>query len=188
MTKNYQIIQCTLTVLLVVSILSVGSAFAHSSKKLSGCFDAKYGSFDAARGNNSTDVIGLYKMLLVPIQRNKGQHAVFLRGPFKGTPLERTSTGALTRHFLGTNNRVGTLTSGDDQFDEFIVNKGSCFGEDGIPLFIEGTEIMNFSSGTGIFSGLVSGRIEWHGISNSCDDPNNRVADYEIFAGTLCFE
>ncbi len=107
----------------------------------------------------------------------------------KGTPLMLTETGALTRHVFGTRNRVGTLTSGDgEQPDEFIANAVSCPDENGMPQLIDATEITNFSSGTGIFSGLISGSIEWHGISNACDDPNNRVADYSVVAGEICFE
>ena len=176
--------------------LPAGILLADSSQRLTGCYNVEHGAFEVARGTDATDIIGRYRMLLVPTahrsedddKREGRQKAVFLRGPMKGTPTMRTPTGALTRHVLGTDKRIGTLTSGDLEPDVFIANSGSCPGEDGIPLLIDATEIMNFSSGTGIFIGLTSGRIEWHGISNSCDDPNNRVADYQLVTGELCFE
>ena len=191
-----------LTAVLASFLLSTGTLHADSSDRLTGCYKVRYGSFNVARGTDPADIIGRYRMLLVPKKHRvkkddreeeyerevRGRKPLFLRGPMKGTPIQRTATGALTRHVLGTNRRVGTLTSGDAEPDEFIANSGSCPGSDGLPLLIDATEIMNFSSGTGIFIGLTSGQIEWHGISNSCDDPNNRVADYDLVTGELCFE
>jgi hypothetical protein len=176
--------------------LPTDASRADSATPLTGCYDVKHGAFNIARGTDSTDIIGKYRMLLVPTKSNyedekwrrRYHKAVFLRGPMKGTPTARTPTGALTRHVFGTNKRIGTLTSGDLEPDVFIANSGTCFDDSGIPLLIDATEIMNFNSGTGIFLGLTSGRIEWNGISNSCDDPNNRVADYELVSGRLCFE
>ncbi|MGD8568507.1 MAG: hypothetical protein PVJ39_10495 [Gammaproteobacteria bacterium] len=182
--------------------LATNIALADDNNPLTGCYSVEHGDFGVARGNNAADIVGTYRMLLVPEHageddhdasqrkyfRNKEQRAVFLTGPMKGTPTMRTATGAYTRHVLGTSKRIGTLTSGDNDPDVFVANSGSCFGSDGIPLLIDATETMHFSGGTGIFSGLVSGTIEWHGISNSCDDPNNRVADYQLVEGMLCFE
>lgn len=188
------------TVLALALLFTTNVVVADDNKPLTGCYTVEQASFGVARGNNAADIVGTYHMLLVPEQtddqdasgrtffRKKGHHAVFLAGPMKGTPTMRTATGAYTRHVLGTSKRVGTLTSGDNDPDVFVANSGSCFGSDGIPLLIDATETMHFSGGTGIFSGLTSGTIEWHGISNSCDDPNNRVADYELVQGTLCFE
>lgn len=190
------------TVLAMALLLSTNAVMADDKESLVGCYTVEQGSFGVARGNNAADIVGTYRMLLVPektdehnhnaseqkLLRKEGHHAVFLTGPMKGTPTMRTATGAYTRHVLGTSKRVGTLTSGDNDPDVFVANSGSCFGTDGIPLLIDATETMHFSGGTGIFSGLTSGTIEWHGISNSCDDPNNRVADYELVQGTLCFE
>jgi hypothetical protein len=181
---------------LALFFLPISTLHAGASDRLTRCYDVKHGAFEVARGNDPTDIVGRYRMLLVPTGhgieqgdwKRRHRKAVFLRGPMKGTPTMRTPTGAFTRHVLGTNKRTGTLTSGDLEPDEFIANSGSCSNEDGIPLLIDATEIMNFSSGTGVFIGLTSGRIEWHGISNSCDDPNNRVADYELVTGMLCFD
>jgi hypothetical protein len=185
-----------LTAILASFFLPNRTLLADAPDQLTGCFDVKHGAFEVARGTDSTDIIGRYRMLLVPAGHTeeeddwvkKYRRAVYLRGPMKGTPTMQTSTGSFTRHVLGTNRRIGTLTSGDLEPDVFTANSGSCVGEDGIPLLIDATEIMNFSSGTGIFVGLTSGRIEWHGVSNSCDDPNNRVADYELVTGKLCFQ
>ena len=191
-----------LTAFLVSFFLPSGTLLADSSDRLAGCYKVRHGAFSVARGTDPTDIVGRYRMLLVPTKQRsyeddrkgkndrfeRGRKAVFFRGPMKGTPTMRTSTGALTRHVLGTNRRIGTLTSGDLEPDVFIANSGTCVGPDGLPLLIDATEIMHFSSGTGIFVGLTSGQIEWHGISNSCDDPDNRVADYDLVTGELCFE
>jgi hypothetical protein len=202
MHHNHQKRIQILTAILASFLLPTGTLLADDLDRLTGCYNVRHGSFEVARGTDPTDIVGRYRMLLVPNEHalsdddrvddddrdGEYRRAVFLRGPMKGTPTMRTPTGALTRHVLSTNRRIGTLTSGDLEPDVFIANSGSCFGEDGIPLLIDATEIMNFSSGTGIFVGLTSGRIEWQGISNSCDDPNNRVADYELVTGRLCFE
>ncbi len=178
-----------LQVVLAASLGLLGSTlFADQHINLSGCYTVKQGSFEVSRGTNSADIVGLYKMILVSNEHGPHKKVITMRGPMKGTPLALTATGALTRHVFGTNNRVGTLTSGDVEPDEFIANSVSCPDVNGVPRLIDATEIMNFSSGTGIYSGLVSGSIEWHGISNSCDDPNNRVADYSLVAGEICFE
>lgn len=80
-------------------------------------------------------------------------------------------------HTIVSKNRDGVLYSSGDQLDPTTVSVEVCgLAADGTPLVIlSGTEVINFVSGTGIYSGFVSGTLSVQGTVNQCSGLNDFV-------------
>ncbi len=163
------------------------SSLDHGESVFSGCYDVLRGRYEVSRavfeidGLNSDREIGRYRMVI-----SKDGERTILAGALLGHPFDEAAGGFVTRHILGTRDRIGSITSNEGLF---TIDVGSCPDDNGNPQFAEATEQMLFdtSIGTGAFRNIESGSIVWKGTVNGCDDPENRVADFAVEEGQLCF-
>lgn len=176
-----------------VSALFLMPATAGQAGNLSGCYDLKSGAISISPAFNGP--IGTYNMVLErkmsddDDDESAAPSSVSVKGPMYGFILEKGPQGAKAKHAFGTDNRIGTLNSGDEQLDVSTVDPSSvsCFNDKGVPQKAVLNEVINFSSGTGIFSGLTSGSLKIHGYFNACNT-DNPVADGVMTTGVLCFK
>lgn len=169
--------------------LSASSLVAAKNQlELKGCYDVVGGHYEISRGNDPLDVLGKYRLVLEKSEldmNHRGKRHVVLNGPLKGTPHTKVDGGFITDHVMATNDRVGTMTSRDD---DFIIKSVGCISDDGQPRYIEATEHFVIKQGTGVFTKVVPGSdILWDGAFDACSDPLNHTADFEALSGTICF-
>ena len=163
------------------------NSLEHGESVFSGCYDVLRGRYEVSRavfeidGMNSDREIGRYRMVI-----SKDGERRTLAGALLGHPFDEAAGGFVTRHILGTRDRIGSVTSNEGLF---TIDVGSCPDDNGNPQFAEATEQMMFDTaiGTGAFRNIESGLIVWKGTVNGCDDPENRVADFTVEEGQLCF-
>ena len=175
--QNYNLVR-NLIVAVIGAIAIVNTALADNAKDdvLKGCYKVDRG-YLAESAADTENVIGNYKFVLSQGDQ-KNNHVI--EGPMRGTESE--SGGS---HLFGTKERVGTLST---QGDEFTATSVSCFNGQGVPLLVKGSEFLNFYKGTGIFSGLISGKVEVRGTIDFCTDPSNPIADLQVVDGEICFK
>lgn len=190
----------TLTTLLCSSL-----AFADDSDEMrrsptaikSGCYDVIRGHM-AESSVDAKSVVGEYRFVLTPEHLVRGPTFV-LTGPLSGTESVEESAKAAAKasqvkaaepegphggHNLGTYKRVGTFSSVGDSI---VVTSASCPNGEGIPQFIKGIETLKFVKGTGIFTNLTSGQIDFNLTFDSCNNKNNPIANLEVIRGKMCF-
>lgn len=80
-------------------------------------------------------------------------------------------------HTIVSKQRDGVLYSSGDEMNPATVTVEVCgLAANGTPLVIlSGTEVINFVSGTGKFSGFVSGSLSVQGTVNQCSGQNDFV-------------
>jgi hypothetical protein len=201
MSKSISKTPFSFSVLIAVIFFSVcfsitASADPGKSKIFKGCYKVLRGHYAIAKatfaisGMESPRVIGEYRMVIAkPHKKNKHgkrKHHV-LSGPLLGHPYEQVDGGFITRHIMGTFNRIGTISSNEDKF---TINQAGCPDANGNPQYAEATEDMFFetANGTGAFQNIKSGYISWQGIVNGCDTPDNSIGDFDVTEGELCFD
>ncbi|HMW46886.1 MAG TPA: hypothetical protein PKC70_01205 [Cellvibrionaceae bacterium] len=157
-------------------------------KKLKGCYTVVRATMEES-SVDASHVIGTYKFILVPKEGKK--KTLTISGPVSGAEAsgsheEGESDGEIHGgHVFGTKNRLGTFSSGGDEFE---VTSAKCPDAEGNPKLIEGIETISFEKGTGIFSGLKKGIIPFNTTFDACTDPSNPVGDLYATSGELCFE
>jgi len=182
----------SLTVLIGFSAMSAHATDGIGDKAapLKGCYHVTKGTMSESAVTAQT-IIGSYKFVLTPSSTNKGHSEVItLKGPLSGA--EGGSDGGAESageihggHVMGTDDRVGTLSTADDSIQ---IASASCPAADGTPRLIKGIESINFSKGTGIFSGVISGHIDFDLNFDGCTKPNNPIADLVVRQGDICFQ
>ncbi|MFT7561409.1 MAG: hypothetical protein ACI93R_003335 [Flavobacteriales bacterium] len=183
----------SITALMVMPLSSVVLA---EDKEFDGCYDVVRGSYEVSKaifsidGVDSGREIGNYRLAMKKDKPDSGEYGganvVILSGQLLGHPFDMEDGKIITRHIMGTNNRIGTITS---NIGEFNILEASCPDASGAPQYAKATETMFFESaiGTGAFKNIMSGYIEWEGVVNGCDNPSNRVGDFSVSHGQLCF-
>jgi hypothetical protein len=164
-----------------------------------GCYVVKRG-FMAEQSIDVESVVGQYTFLLAPVNDPTSRGYV-VSGPLSGVEggdealrvrkSRSVTSGAKPQedegphggHKLGTSNRVGTLTS---EGDVIQVTNTSCPDANGIPLYIQGVETLTFVRGTGVFGGLLNGRIDFNLTFDACT--KQPQANLEVIQGQLCFQ
>ncbi len=176
--------------------LEVGDAKALKVAPASGCYFVNHG-FMAEQSADAVDVVGKYKFLVTPTLISQGP-AFVIAGPLSGIEggaeeLARRAAranraeeeGPHGHHVLGTDDRIGTLKTEGDSIE---VTGVSCIDDSGAPRIIQGVESLSFVRGTGVFSKLVSGKVNFKLTYNACNAKNNPVANLEVIQGELCFQ
>lgn len=183
------------TTILTMLALSTSAFAKEELKNFDGCYDVVHGNYTISKaifsieGMDSPREIGRYKIVMKKQNsRSKKRYANrhVISGPLLGHPFAQVDGGFITRHIMGTFNRIGTVTSNNGVF---TILEASCPDASGFPQFAKATETMFFDTaiGTGAFKNIQSGYIEWEGVVNGCDDPSNRVGDFKVSHGQLCF-
>lgn len=153
-----------------------GTALADKpAENLKGCYRVEHAVIEES-SIDANNVIGTYRLALS--QGNSPTKHLNLSGPLKGN---ETDEG----HVLGTRDRVGTLST---QGDSVTVSSVDCFNAQGTPQLVKGVETFRFYKGTGIFSGLTSGLVEFNLVFDACTNPGNPTADLQAGNGEICFQ
>ncbi|MDO8343616.1 MAG: hypothetical protein Q7T48_10480 [Cellvibrio sp.] len=192
------------SILLVAASALMFSAYSHADgkdkhhkvKTLKGCYQVVKGSMEESAAD-AEQVIGTYHFVLSQEGRSKRKNVV-ISGPIGGSEgvgaheeEEEHEEGAEEEgeihggHVLGTFNRIGTLSSNED---DFVPTGAECFGDDGQPRLVTGVETLQFNKGTGVFLGLTHGSIVFDVTFDACTDATNPVADLKATTGELCFQ
>ena len=151
---------------------------------LDGCYRLLHGYMEESTVNEDT-VIGTYHFMLIKNDHGKGKR-VMISGPIAGSEASGTHEKGEIHggHILGTYDRLGTLSSNED---DLIVTDAKCFNEKGVPQLVTGIETLKFIKGTGIYSGLTHGSITFNFTFDACTDSTNPVADLKASYGEICF-
>lgn len=192
------------SILLVAASTLMFSAFSHAdnnfgakkAKPLKGCYQIVKGSMEES-AVDAEKVIGTFQYVLAQEGRKK-RKVVVISGPISGTEgvgsheEEEHEEGSDEEtgevhggHVLGTFNRIGTLSSNED---DFVPTGAECFGDDGQPRLVTGVETLKFNAGTGAFLGLTHGEITFNVTFDACTDATNPVANLKATSGELCFQ
>ncbi len=165
-----------------------------------GCYDVTRG-YMAESSADAKSTVGVYRLVLSDPQRSRPAY-VFM-GPLSGTeeveeggePAAKKAAKAARvqaaeeegphgGHHFGTFDRLGTFSSAEDSIK---VTSASCPNGEGKPQYIKGIETVKFSKGTGIFSNLVSGQIDFNLTYDACNNKNNPVSSLDVISGKMCF-
>lgn len=168
------VVKAIITAISTVGLVGIASA-ADLKENLKGCYKVERAVVQES-SIDAENVIGLYAIALS--QGTSPKKSVYLVGPLKGSEVNEG-------HVFGTKKRVGTFST---EGDSITVNSAGCFDALGKPHLVKGTETFKFVKGTGIFSGLTSGMIEFDLTFDSCTDPGNPIANLEADSGELCFK
>jgi len=192
----------TVTAAALVAVTAIGAMPAHADGRddddatpiqaapRAGCYAVVRGHMEESTVDAGT-VIGEYRFVLAPSHLPHGPRLV-LAGPVSGredgheeeAPGDAEPDGPHGGHHFGTHRRVGTFSSTGDSIH---VTSASCPSGDGTPRSIKGIETIRFGKGTGVFTNLDSGQIEFDLTFDACNNRNNPVADLKVIRGQLCF-
>lgn len=165
------------------------------TEPLKGCYRVISGDLTES-SVDPKNVVGRYKFILQSDQAGKGKKRFNLSGPASGaedsgesvrvarlkTTLEEE--GPHGGHNFGTDKAVGTFSSDGDSIQ---INSVSCPNGDGVPRYIVGVETMRLKRGTGIFTNIQAGQIQFNLTYDACNNKNNPVAKLELISGQVCF-
>jgi hypothetical protein len=169
-----------------------------------GCYQVARG-FIAEQSIDAAHVVGQYNLVLKSTTHPRGQRYV-ISGPLSGTEdggeeggAKSSSAPRISRsaylasslesegphggHNLGTDNRIGTMST---EGDTIQVTSASCTDGAGNPRLIKGIETLTFVRGTGAFANLVSGKIDFNLTFDACTKPPQ--ANLVAIQGQICFK
>jgi hypothetical protein len=90
------------------------------------------------------------------------------------------------KHWFGTFDLSGVFITSETSAR--VTGVGCIDPVTGIPGLVHGSETLEFIRGTGIFSGLIGGEVEFTGTFDRCTDPANPVTSFHEVTGEMCFQ